>query len=246
MNIPKTWDEYEIKARYIPCFLAAIVPIHFGILLLGNPFWDAIAKNVGWMVFTNLSLSLVVTLALIQLQCGIAKHWIEEGIFGKGGINFPSTVILLFQDSFLSKKMKVAIRAKIAKDFNFELMSEIQELADTEEAKRLAREAVGFIRRDVGNGVMTHHYNIRYGFIRNLTGGALWGLAGSVGCAILYGLQNNWHASSLFIGCAIFYISLLLFRKKLLIKFAHQYAEILFNEYMVQRGEKNESYSQTF
>jgi hypothetical protein len=109
MSMPRAWDEYEIKARYIPCFLAAVLPVHFGIQFFGNAFWETIAKNIGWLVVTNFSLSLLVTLALIQFQCGIAKHWIEEGIFGKGGINFPTTTLLLFRDPFLSRNMKVAL-----------------------------------------------------------------------------------------------------------------------------------------
>lgn len=238
MSLPKAWDEYEIKARYIPCLLAAVLPVHFAIQFLGNAFWEAIAKNIGWLVVTNLSLSVIVALALIQLQCGIAKHWIEEGIFGKGGINFPTTTLLLFQDPFFSRKMKLAIREKIQKDFNFELMDETQEHSDVDEAIRLARDAVGLIRRFVGKGVMTFHYNIRYGFMRNLIGGVPWGLLGGIGCAIWYGLQKHWQASIFFIVCAILFSALLLFRKMILHKFSHQYAETLFIEYMAQKGAK--------
>jgi len=238
MSKIKAWDEYEIKARYIPCFVAAVVPVHFCIQFLGESFWKTMVTNIGWLVVANVSLSLVVTLALIQLQCGIAKHWIEEGIFGKGGINFPTTTILLFQDSFLSRSMKVAVREKIAKDFNFQLMDASQEKIDIDEARRLAREAVGFIRRYVDKGIMTYQYNIRYGFMRNLIGGALWGLAGSAGCTIWYGLHKNWQAVALFTVCTILFALLFLFRKRVLERFAYQYAETLLNEYIIQKGAK--------
>ncbi|MFZ4438866.1 MAG: Mov34/MPN/PAD-1 family protein [Syntrophales bacterium] len=59
MSNPKSWDEYEIKARYIPCFIAAIPPVHFLIQLLGPSFWETIIRNVGWMLVANISLSLV-------------------------------------------------------------------------------------------------------------------------------------------------------------------------------------------
>jgi len=232
----KFWDEYEIKARYIPCFIAAVFPVHFCIQFLGKSFWESIVSNIGWLAAANLSLSLIITLTLIQLQCSVAKHWIEEGVFGKGGINFPTTSFLLFQDSFLSKRMKGTIREKIIKDFNFELMNEIQEQKDIDEARRLAREAVGFIRRLVCKGVMTHQYNIRYGFMRNLIGGVLWSVPGSFGCAIWYGYQKNWHASAFFIACGLVFASLFVFKQKILQKFANQYAQILFNEYLMQKG----------
>jgi len=233
MSQPKWWDEYEIKARYIPCFVATVFPAHFAIQFLGQAFWQALAKDVAWLAVANLTLSTVVTLALIQVQCTVAKHWVEEGIFGKGGANFPTTTYLLFRDSFLSRKMKLGIRDKIKKDFNFTLMDEAEENASPQEARRLAREAVGFIRRYVGKGVMTHQYNIRYGFIRNLMGGAPLGFSGSVGCAIWYGYKHNQAAFSMCAFFAIFFASLVLFRENILKKLAHQYAEVLFNEYMV-------------
>jgi hypothetical protein len=230
------WDEYEIKARYIPCFITAIFPVHFFVLFLGASFWETLVRNIGWLMVANISLSLIVTLALIQLQSGLAKHWIEEGTFGKGGINFPTTNFLLFKDSYLSKGMKLAIREKILNDFTFQLLSEDQELGNLDEARKASREAVGLIRSFVGKGTMTHHYNIRYGFIRNLIGGALWGLAGSVGAAAWYGFEENWQALTLFSICAVLFIILILFRKKVLERFACQYAVTLFNEYMIQKG----------
>ncbi|MBJ6724195.1 hypothetical protein [Geomesophilobacter sediminis] len=233
MNQAKWWDEYEIKARYIPCFVATVFPVHFAIQFLGHAFWQSLAKDVAWLVVANLTLPAVVTLALIQVQCAIAKHWVEEGVFGKGGINFPTTAYLLFQDSFLSGKVKLAIREKVLKDFNFALMDVAEEKASPQEARKVAREAVGFIRRSVGKGAMTHQYNIRYGFVRNLVGGAPLGFFGSVGCVIWYGANNNLPAFLMFTFFAIFFTTLVLFRETFLVKVAHQYAEVLFNEYMM-------------
>lgn len=237
MSNPKFWDEYEIKARYIPCFVAAVPLVHFLIQLLGPSFWETIARNVGWMLVANISLSLVVTLSLIQLQCGIAKHWIEESVFGKGGMNFPTTNLLLFQDSILSRSMKMAIREKIYCDFHFKLMDEVQECKDIEEAKRLTREAVSFIRKYVGKGRMTHQYNIRYGFMRNLIGGSLWACVGCIGSGIIYGLQKYWEPMSLFAFGALIFFSILIFKTRILSKFADQYAETIFSEYLTTKGD---------
>ena len=233
----KFWDEYEIKARYIPCFLAAVPPVHFLIQFLGPSFWESFANNIGWLLAANISLSLIVTLALIQLQCGIAKHWIEESIFGKGGINFPTTNLLLFQNHVLSRSMKVGIRERIRNDFNFKLMDEVRESDDTEEARRLAREAVGFIRGYVRKGLMTYQYNIRYGFMRNLIGGSLWACAGSIGNGVMYGLQKNWEPLALFACSTLLFSSIVIFKKRILTKFADQYAEILFSEYLTMKGD---------
>ena len=85
MKSPKFWDEYEIKARYIPTFLTAVPLMHSVVLLLGQNFWGELATNISWMLVADMSLSLLIVLALVQIQCGFAKHWVEEPVFGKGG-----------------------------------------------------------------------------------------------------------------------------------------------------------------
>jgi hypothetical protein len=230
------WDEYEIKARYIPCLITAIPLVHFLLQFLGANFWKTIALNVSWLLIANISLSLIVTLALIQLQCGIAKHWVEEGIFGKGGINFPTTYLLLFQNNFLSRGIKVALRDKIYNDFHFKLMDEDQECNDIEEAKRSIREAVGLIRGYVCKGRMLHQYNISYGFMRNLIGGSLWAFPGCVGSSVLYGLQKDWIPMSFFAVSSMIFLATLIFKKQILSKIAHQYADTLLNEYLNMKG----------
>ncbi|MEI6608390.1 MAG: hypothetical protein WCO53_01455 [Deltaproteobacteria bacterium] len=237
MSNPKSWDEYEIKARYIPCFVTAVPLVHFLIQLLGSTFWETIANDMGWLLITNAGLSIIVTLAIIQLQCGIAKHWIEESVFGKGGINFPTTNSLLFQDKVMSRSIKKTIREKIIKDFRFALMDEVKESQDILEAKKIIREAVSFIRVYVGKGKMTHKYNIRYGFIRNLMGGTVWAFLGSIGSGVIYGLQKRWEPMALFILCALIFFAILIFKKQILSKYAQHYAEILLSEYITMKGD---------
>lgn len=84
---------------------------------------------------------------------------------------------------------------------------------------------------------MTFQYNIRYGFIRNLIGGVLWGAIGSIGCSIIYGSENAFKAMSLFIVFAMIFIALYLSRKIILDKFAFYYADSLFNDFLVKKEE---------
>jgi hypothetical protein len=107
----KSWDEYEIKARYIPTLLSVIPLVHFLILFIGGAFWKELIGNIGWMlVVANLSLSLIIMLALVQVQCSFAKHFIEESIFGKGGERFPSTDMLLYDGGLISIERKELVR----------------------------------------------------------------------------------------------------------------------------------------
>ena len=239
MSMPKSWDEYEIKARYVPCLISVIPFIHFLTLLLGESFWKSFSDNIGWLLVADLSFSIVIAIALIQIQCGIAKHWIEESIFGKGGKYFPTTNMLLFSDQTLSESSKMSLREKMLHDFKFKLMDEDQESRDKEEARRLSREAIGFIRGFVRKGAMTYQYNIRYGFMRNLIGGFFWAIAGGLGSSIMYSLSRDWKASGLFLSIAIIFLSLFFFKKQILNKLAYQYAETLLNEYLtIKEGKK--------
>ncbi len=234
MSEIRGWDEYEIKARYIPTFLTAIPISQFLILLLGVAFWREIASNVSWMVVvSNLSLSLIMMIAIVQIQSSIAKYWVEESIFGKGGERFPTTEMVLYNDGgLISIQRKEQIRNKIIQSFGCTLSTESDEKNDAIQARLLARESVGYVRRAVGRGVMTFQYNIRYGFFRNLIGGSIWSFTGSIGCSIFYGINNNYRAMGIFILLTLIYSILFLLRNALLTNLAYTYADTLFNEFL--------------
>jgi len=46
MNQLKLWDEYEIRARYVPTFLSVIPMAHFLVLFLGEAFWKELSDNI--------------------------------------------------------------------------------------------------------------------------------------------------------------------------------------------------------
>jgi hypothetical protein len=228
----KWWDEYEIKARYIPTFISVVPFVHFAILFLGGVFWEELIKNLSWMlVITNLSASLLVMLAFVQFQCTLGKIWIEESVFGKGGERFPTTDMLLYTGGLISIQRKEQLRALISKHFNCIFSSEDEENSDPFNARLLAREAVGHVRKKVGQSTMTLQYNIRYGFFRNLIAGMPVATIGGLGCSILYFIKNSWKPMSLFAAYTAFFLFIYLFKKLILDKIAYSYADTLYNEY---------------
>lgn len=235
MNEVKWWDEYEIKARYIPTFISVIPIVHFLILFLGEVFWRKLANNVVWMVVGNLSLSLIIMVAMVQIQSSIAKHWIEESVFGKGGESFPTTEMLLYNRGLISIQRKEQIRSKIIQLFGCTLSSESDERNNSIQARLQARESVANVRRAVGRGVMTFQYNIRYGFFRNLIGGVIWSFIGSIGCSIIYGIDKDWKAMSIFIILALIHLIMFLYKKTILTSLAFTYADTLFNEFLLMK-----------
>ena len=233
MSKIKWWDEYEIKARYIPTFIAFVPLVHFLILLLGESFWKDLTENISWMlVIANFSLSLILMLAFVQLQCGFAKHWIEESVFGKGGERFPTTDMLLYKGGLISFERKEQLRARITLEFECVLSTKNEENNNPLNARLQAREAVSFVRAAVGKGIMTLQYNIRYGFFRNIIGGVIWGSIGSFGCAIIYGIGNKWGPMSFFIVFLVVYLTIYFLKKVVLEKFAFTYADTLYNEFL--------------
>lgn len=232
MNKIKWWDEYEIKARYIPTFLSVIPIVHLSILFFGGAFWTELVKSIGWMlIVTNLSLSLITMIALVQFQCSLGKMWIEESIFGKSGAQFPTTEMLLYSSGKMSKERKEQLRKKISDIFGCIFSSENEERKDPSNARLQAREAVGYVRKKVGHGIMTIQYNIRYGFFRNLIAGAIWAIVGSIGCSVIYSIDGNWKPMILFIIYALIFLTLFIFKKTILEKLAFSYADTLFNEF---------------
>lgn len=235
MNKAKWWDEYEIKARYIPTFISSVPLVHFLLLFLGPTFWQNLSANISWMLVANIGLSLMIMLALVQFQCGFSKHWVEEPIFGKGGVHFPSTNMLLFNSTLISTTRKEQVRKKIFDLFSMELSTKNDENKNPENARLKARDAVNRIRTVVGKGNMTLQYNIRYGFFRNFIGGVLWSVMGSLGAAVVYGLEHSWKPMLLFIAFFVVHILLFIFKKSILDKIAFAYADSLLNDFIDYR-----------
>lgn len=228
----KWWDEYEIKARYIPTFLSVIPIAHFSIVFFGGTFWDELFTSISWMlIISNVSLSLIIMLALVQFQCSLGKIWIEQSVFGKGGERFPTTDMLLYGGGFISNQRKELLRHRISDISGYVLSTEEEERADPSNARMQAREAVGHIRAKVGHGVMTIQYNIRYGFFRNLIAGIFWATIGGAGCSAMYFLDGRWKPMGLFILYTFIFLALYLFKRVLLERLAYSYADTLFNEY---------------
>lgn len=235
MSKIKCWDEYEVKARYIPTFIAVMPIGHFLVVILGYAFWNEFITSISWMlVVSNISISLVIMLALSQFQCSLGKIWIEESVFGKGGEHFPTTDMLLHGGGLYSKTKKEQLRRKISEMSGNIFSTEEEELADPVNARLQAREAVGHVRSKVRHGVMTIQCNIRYGFFRNLIAGVIWAALGGVVCSIMYFLDGKWKPMILFIPYTLMFLALYLFKRVLLERLAYSYADTLFNEYSNQ------------
>jgi hypothetical protein len=235
----KALDEYEIKARYVPTFLSLIPFSNFLVTFLGYVFFESIIKSIsGMVIIADLGISFIIMLGLMQAQCTIAKHLIEGNIFGKDGLFFPSTTMLLYSGGLLSKNRKNQIRERLLKETGIKLSSEKDEKSDIENARLQAREAVNAIRNIVGHGIFTITYNIRYGFWRNLIGGSFFVFLGALLCVCFYVYTHDWKGWIFFGAYFIVFLVLFLFKRHILESLACSYADRLFSDFLsMTKGE---------
>jgi hypothetical protein len=232
-------DEYEIKARYIPTFICMIPLANFLLSFLGDKFFIEFVNSFSWMLFGGLGVSFIFMIALMQIQCTIGKYLFEEAIFGKGGINFVTTKMLLFCSGMLSENRKKQIRYKVLQDTSILLSTKEEEKSNFLDAQLKAREAVNAIRNIVGKGSKTIKYNIRYGFFRNLIGGSFFVFLGSFACIVYHYINKDWNISIFFGVYFVLFVFLFVIKRKVLEILAYSYADRLFSEYLTSnKGEE--------
>lgn len=228
----KSFDEYEIKARYIPAIISSI-PLIMLTSYAKEEILLNLFKTAKWfLVVENISLSFITIIFIINVQRFLAKYLFEDRIFEKG-LNFPTTKMLLWNDDRLSKEYKLKIRGKIKIDFDLKLSDKNKEKKDLIEAKKEAKDAVALIRTKVGKGMHTHQHNIQYGFIRNFIAGTFLSLPVSIFNIYLftYIIPVN-YGIYISIFLSILDIIFISFSKKILINLGTYYANILFSEFL--------------
>jgi len=231
MKIPVSFDEYEIKSRYIPAIVSAI-PLIMLTSTQKETVWLPLFRTASWfLVFENISLTVIAVVLLMSIQRGIAKYCFENSIFNNG-IDFPTTTMLLIRNDILSKEFKRKVRDKIENDLGICLLNSKEEEENLLEAKRTIKDAVSLIRKRVQKGILTYNHNIQYGFIRNLIAGGVWALPISMFNSWIFYRSSSVVGLLVSVALALFFLTMLLFHKKILISFANNYAEVLFSEYL--------------
>ena len=222
---------YELFARYMPAILTAIPFLCLGFLLMKGPTGDIIAFLMSLKFCGYLSISIAGLYFWAQLIRSTAKHFEKRYFMDKSG--FPTSYLMLYSHVGYSDAYKDLYRKRIQKGFGFSLFSKDQEFQDPTEALRQLNDITKQVILRVGDGVLVGKHNQWYGFFRNLIGGAVYGVLGSVLNVILarYVLQE---IGLLYISIplVLIYCGLLLFRRELLIQHAEAYARQLHAEFM--------------
>lgn len=225
-KLKENFDEYSLKARVYPSFVALLPLFLFFYLVLKNFI------NIN-AVLSAVSSS-VITIILIFLISDIVRNlgkYMEIKIFSNE-LYFPTTEFLLNKNMHCSKGKREMVCDKIQVDFNFKLSTLEEESSDEMQARHKIKEAVGLIRQKVKDGRLLLQYNIRYGFWRNLIGASLVSQIVCVVSALFFLFSNNFMVSFVFLILFAFYFLIFIFKKQLLQFFGYQYADQLLLEYL--------------
>lgn len=167
-------DDYDLEAVFTP----AIV----NLLILDFVFTCTILPIAEGTVWWRAALAIVASLAAAVVLTRFSMHFfravarfIEDMLYRKDRLHFPTTSMLLLSDNSISQTMKKRIRDDLKTLYNITLCTKAKEEADEMEARRTAKDAVALIRKTVADSkdAMTRRKLKRYGLFRNFLGGAL-------------------------------------------------------------------------
>jgi len=210
---------YNLCARYIPTILNIIPVIVFINLVVDVDLIEIPVNNFIKFLGMNLSMGGILIYFFSLLFRILSKTLIENKLF-KNQALFPTTKFLL-NNNKISPEFKNNILEKIKNDFKLDLKNS----NDT----KIIIDAIGLIRKRVGDGHLVLRRNIEYGFMRNLIVGAPLTL---IFCSIIIINKNETGYSILFGIYGGFALILFLCCKTILNYLAEQYAKQLFYEYL--------------
>ena len=227
------YNKYQIYARLLPTILSAIPFLIIQYALLDSSLQTLMNEIGGIKIIGNITVTGSIIYLLSQINRYFGKHVFEKIYFNKS-LNFPTTYYLLYNDTSLSKEYKRKIHDKIFKDFSINFNDEETEKSDENESRKIIRDAVGLVRRKVGDGKLTIQHNLEYGFFRNLIGGAI--LASIVSAVLTYWSFEIGENNLVIIGSILTFIYLIfiILSKPILKTKARLYADMLFQEYVEQ------------
>lgn len=230
MKIKHMPNKYETNARIFPAIIT-IIPIlifsHFYLYDKAPNFLDSIfVKIIG-----DISIVAVLIYFIIQMSRLVSKKLFQDNIF-KNELFFPTTDYLLYFDQKYSAEIKEKIRKKIKGDFGLTLLNKSEESKSELEARKRIKEAVDLIRNKVKDGRLLLQHNIEYGFVRNLIGGMIISIPFSLFNVIFFIFQKNVLAIVLSAVILLLFTTIYFLKKRILVYFAHNYASILYNEYL--------------
>jgi hypothetical protein len=175
---------------------------------------------------------LTIAVAFQLLAASACQHvgsWLMDRMFD-AGLALPTTTFLLDGDGSVTPERKKLIIDKIDLEFGVNLVGRT---ADTRENRRLIHETVGLVRRKFwkkNEAVLMR--NVRFGFAKNLAGGAIVALLVTVLIFVVAYIVRNLQAGAVATGLMVWYAVLILYGTLAMRSNAPRYAHTLYDEFL--------------
>ena len=227
----KPFDMYDLLARLLPSLIGLtplIVLLVFSIYT--SLFEDRIESMtlVGIVSFIMVGISFSV-LAFSNLVAGLSKIYQNKYFIKREG--FPTTYLMLYDDTTYSDEYKKRYRDKVSKLFNLKSLTYEEEQESKMKSIQWLNSATEYVKHFVFKGLVRTQ-NIRYGFTRNLIGATFFGIPFSIIGGITGLLINSIGLTITSIFLLIVYSIILIFKKHLLIESAEAYGKELIANFM--------------
>lgn len=226
---------YFYRARLFPALITAIPLLIFINKIIAVKYASAL-KNIYdvFPLITHLGLSAAIIFLLVQINRLVAKEIFQRWHF-RDELYMPTTNHLLMNSTYYPITIKTKIRDKIAIEFQIELLNEVEEQQDQNNARKLIAAAVSQIRNVLrGNGMLLQH-NIEYGFWRNLIGGSLIAIVFSA-VIVWHGYLNDFKDQmAIGIICFIVFLAPVVLSKIIIRYYGKYYAKILYEQFLSLR-----------
>lgn len=225
-------SEFDAKAQYMPA-VAIVIPFIL-ILSVHNidiaPLLEKIDTIKIESEHINIAGSLVLWFLVAKLIRFFGKR-LENKVFNNG-LDFPTTTILCSSSNIKPRNILNKLYSSIESDFDIT----INDKNDRNELKDIVKQII--VR--VGKGTLTFDLLVRYNQARNLIGGfiiatpilildSIWIIYSKFNNEVVS--FNNLFENVIFI-IALFGILLLVFSKRILSAYGHEYGHKLIDEYM--------------
>ena len=130
-----------------------------------------------------------------------------------------------------SQSLRCKYYVKLESEFQLKI-----DLKDPIQLKLLLKDGFKLALETVRNNDLVFQQNIRYGFIRNLIGGSILGLIGSIVTLIVGLITISLFLKISFVIISIVYLPILFFSKSLLIRNGESFADTVFMAFLSHKS----------
>lgn len=225
-------NSYYLKARLFPTALTAIPALFLYNNFVSSLYHDKL-ENIytALPAITDVTLSSALVFLLVQINRFISKEVFQKFYF-QDEIRMPTTNLLLKSNTELEASIKQKIEGKIKSKFDITLLTEIEESADEQRARKLIVSTVSQIRNILRDNKMLFQHNIEYGFFRNLIGGSFLAFIISLIIILISYFSLDVPSRNLGVVLSCIYFIPILLSKLIIKRYGKYYAKILYEQFM--------------